>query len=429
MRDSKSSSVTAKAEVSTYLDTRRAKKDGKFPLKIRIYDPLTKKTRLYKTSHSFTPGEYQRISHKAENIRLNKFEREIKGAIEALQQLYKVKAESLPIFTFDSLEASLLITKGDNLNLFFHFEQEIQSLKQERRISTASSHSLTVKSLKTFMESEGRKNVSKLLFQEVDKDFLSRYEDWMIRVKEKSSTTVGIYTRNIRTIFNKAIHEKTIPGDIYPFGQKKYIIPSSKKVNKALNKEELTTLFKAIPQNPEQEKAKDFWFFSYACNGMNMKDILYLKWKNVEENQIKFVREKTKRTNKSNQKFVQVPLTALAKKIIEKYGSTDRTKTNYVFDVLSDNMNEEEKHSKKQNFTRLVNQHLKALAKANGLTEEVSTYWARHSFATAALRNKAGIEFVSEALGHSDTKTTLNYFAGFEGEDKKAIMESLQDFT
>jgi site-specific recombinase XerD len=91
-------------------------------------------------------------------------------------------------------------------------------------------------------------------------------------------------------------------------------------------------------------------------------------------------------------------------------------------------MTEEEKDHKKRSFTRFINQHLKNLAKDNGLNEDVSTYWARHSFATMAVRKKASLEFVSEALGHSDLKTTKNYFAGFEDKTKKDILEDITDF-
>jgi site-specific recombinase XerD len=159
---------------------------------------------------------------------------------------------------------------------------------------------------------------------------------------------------------------------------------------------------------------------------MNIKDIVYLKWKNIVGGQIEFVREKTKRTKKAKQKVIQVPLTDFAKEFIVKYGVKD--KSQYVLPIINDEMSEEEKDARKRTFTRFINQHLKNLAKANGLTEDISTYWARHSFATSAVRQSASMEFVSEALGHSDLKTTKNYFAGFEDKTKKEILEGITDF-
>ena len=91
---------------------------------------------------------------------------------------------------------------------------------------------------------------------------------------DKSVTSVGIYLRTLRVVFNNAIDDKDISNNIYPFGKKKYQIPTSKKVKKALNREQLKSLFNSKPKTKEQEEAKDFWFFSYMSYGMNLKDAL-----------------------------------------------------------------------------------------------------------------------------------------------------------
>jgi integrase/recombinase XerD len=80
------------------------------------------------------------------------------------------------------------------------------------------------------------------------------------------------------------------------------------------------------------------------------------------------------------------------------------------------------------NFIRLVNQHFKNFALSLGIDENVSTYWARHSFATNAIRSGASMEFVSEALSHSSLNTTKNYFAGFESEAKKEFSKKMMEF-
>jgi site-specific recombinase XerD len=74
-----------------------------------------------------------------------------------------------------------------------------------------------------------------------------------------------------------------------------------------------------------------------------------------------------------------------------------------------------------------VNQHILKFAKDNGIEEKLSTYWARHSFATNAIIAGASMEFVSEALQHSSINTTRGYFAGFENDKKKEISTKLMD--
>ncbi len=250
----------------------------------------------------------------------------------------------------------------------------------------------------------------------------------MIEDKKRSPTTVSMYLRALRTIFNTAIDEKEIDRKIYPFGKRKYKVPASKTVKKALSKEQLKQLFNAKPTNYFQEKAKDFWFFSYSCNGINIKDIALLQYKNIDNKKIIFYRAKTKRTSKRNLKPIVVYLNDFSNSVIEKYGNKNKKSNNFVFDIISHEETAEEQIRKIQNFVRFINQHLKKLCKANDLPENISTYWARHSFATNAIRKGASMEFISESLGHNNLSTTKNYFSGFDNETKKNFSETIMNF-
>jgi site-specific recombinase XerD len=90
-------------------------------------------------------------------------------------------------------------------------------------------------------------------------------------------------------------------------------------------------------------------------------------------------------------------------------------------------MDAEQQHRAIKGFTRFVNQHLEKLCTANKL-QVVSSNWGRHSFATVAVLKGASMEFMRESLGHSDQKTTLNYFAGFDDEAKKKMAQAIMDF-
>ena len=131
---------------------------------------------------------------------------------------------------------------------------------------------------------------------------------------------------------------------------------------------------------------------------------------------------------KSDLKPVTVYLNDFSKSIIAKYGNVNKNKGGYIFPIISDNESEPIKHAKIKNFTRFINQNLKKLAVTIGLTNEISTYWAIHSFATNSIRNGASMEYVMEALSHNNLKTTIGYFAGFEDKDKKEFASKLMDF-
>jgi len=415
--------------VNLYLDTRRKKDNGSFPVKIRVYDGTTKKARLYTTDFDLSETTFNRIFFPDKDQRLRKEETQIREDLESLKAYYSEKVKGLNSFTFEAFEKSMEIKSGDLLDAFFHFDAYIKDLKESDRIGTALSYELSKKSLIGFIKAKTEKEPKKLLFQDITVKFLNDYETWMTgKEKNNTLTTVGIYLRGLRVVFNRAIELKNIESALYPFGVKRYEIPASSNTKKAFDSDQLKTLFQVKAETPEQEKARDFWFFSFVCNGMNMKDILHLKWKNIDNGQIIFVREKTKRTKKANSKPIQVPLTDFAKSFIEKYGNKEKEPNGFIFSILDEKMTAEKQHFEKLKFIRFVNQHIKHLAKANGLTEDISTYWARHSFATTAVRKKASLEYVSEALGHSDLKTTKNYFAGFEDKTKKEILEDITDF-
>jgi len=237
-----------------------------------------------------------------------------------------------------------------------------------------------------------------------------------------------MYLRALRTVFNTAIAEKEITNENYPFGKRMYQVPAVKSVKKALTKAELKTLMQAEAKTPEQIKARDFWFFSYICNGMNIKDIALLKYEDLQEGRIIFYRAKTINTAKNDLRPVVVHLTDYAKSIIEKYGNENKAPKQLIFSILNEQQTEKQKFTAVKNFTRFINQNLKKLAKDNNITAEISTYWARHSFATIAIRSGLSMEFVSDALNHSNMNTTQGYFAGFEDGNQKEVMESLMNF-
>lgn len=424
---SKKDKAKDSVKVNLILDTRRKKQNGKYPVKIRVYSGQLKKVRLYTTDFDLTEETFQRIIFPEPGQRLKKVESEAKEHLEELVRLYREKVKSLNFFTFELFESSLIVKSDEFNNIFFHYQKYLAEMKKAGRLSTALTYELSEKSLKSFLKFRKGKDVDSLLFQEITVDFLNSYEFWMIS-KGKSLTTIGIYLRGLRVIFNRGIEEKIVDRDFYPFGLRKYEIPSTANKKKALSSNQLSQLFEAVPKNEFQEKAKDFWFFSFVCNGMNIQDIVNLKWANLSDNQIHFVREKTRRTKKSKQKMISASLNEFALNVISKYGNQDKSPSGFIFPIINVGMSIEEKDKKRRSFTRFINQHIKKLATENGISGEISTYWARHSFATSAIRNNGSTEFVKEALGHSNSKTTEAYLAGFEEETKKEMMRKITGF-
>lgn len=411
--------------ITLWLDTRRTKTNGKHPVKLRVFTPNPRKQKLYNTEFNFTKKEFQSIWVTTKPSPEN---RKIKQKLLDLEKMAYQKADNLIPFTFEAFENALSKTKGDRHDLVFKYQEQIKQLLSLDHIGNAKNYEGSLKSLLEFAKHQNGKETQALSFQEITPLWLEKYEKYMIRTLNRSVTTVSIYLRSLRAIFNNAIAEKDIEPELYPFGKRRYQIPNSKKVKKALDLSQLKILFEAIPKTPEQEKARDFWFLSYRFYGINIKDIALLRYENLKDDQLTFIRAKTRNTSKSNLKTLTINLDDNSKKILSKYCNPMENSKSLIFPIISDTDTELIKFNKIKNFTRFINQNLKLLAKDNGLSDEISSYWARHSFATNIIRAGGSMELAGELIGHSDIKSLPGYFAGFEDKVKREIISKIMDF-
>ena len=77
--------------------------------------------------------------------------------------------------------------------------------------------------------------------------------------------------------------------------------------------------------------------------------------------------------------------------------------------------------------TKTINKYCKRIGEELEIETKITTYTARHSFATVLKRAGAPIEFISESLGHKDLKTTENYLDSFENETRQVYQRKLLD--
>ncbi|MEJ7820917.1 MAG: tyrosine-type recombinase/integrase, partial [Chitinophagaceae bacterium] len=267
--------------------------------------------------------------------------------------------------------------------------------------------------------------------------YLKEYEQWMLQ-QDYSKTTVGIYIRSLRTIFNEAAENKIIKKEkCYPFGKRRYQIPTSRNVKKALKLEDVAKIYRYQPECEQESKAKDFWIFSYLANGINPKDITLLKYKNIEDEYIVFERAKTENTTRSNPKIISVFISEEIKRIITIWGNSDNNPGNYIFPILEHGITPLRQYELIELFIRSINEWMDKIRIKLKIERRVSTYVARHTFSTVMKRSGVSTEFIQEALGYTDIRTTENYLDSFEKEVKKEyaaavnfqLTKSYQKFT
>jgi len=168
--------------------------------------------------------------------------------------------------------------------------------------------------------------------------------------------------------------------------------------------------------------------FGSKANGINVKDMCLLKYENIKGEVLEFLRAKTARTKRKVEP-IRVSLVDDLKKIIKKWGNVKKDDNTYIFHVLTEGLTSDRETQLIQQVTGVINDHMRVIAKQLGIQTDCTTYAARHSFATILQRSGVSTEFISEAFGHSNVKTTQSYLAGFEDESKKVLFFELCFFN
>lgn len=428
------------------LDTRSVKKNGVFPLKLRII--FNRKTKYYPTLYDLSIADYNklsapRISHGLEQIReaVQQIEVDSRKFIKKIIPFNLSTFEDLFIinhphfkplrrtilseienneFDFEPYKKRFKILEephpGDNFisKLFYDY---IANLIQEGRIGSAFNYQDTYYSLKRF---KGNVQIA-----EITTSYLNQFERWMYDVRKCNRTTIGIKLRPLRTIYNEAIEKNIVDRKQYPFGRRRYQIPATRKNKRALPTEDIHKLLNSNAENETDEMAKDYWLFCFYGNGMNPKDFACLKYENIEDDFIIFYRSKTDRETKDDPKPIRAVINAEMERIIGRWGNADKAKSNYIFPILSHSDNPLQVHMKVKRLAIIINKGIRSIARAEGIEAKVGNMEGRHSLATLLKRIGANTEFIQEILGHHDKKTTEIYLGEYDDEIKKKYSDEL----
>lgn len=413
-------------------------KDGLFTVKLRIIHDRTPK--YYSINKYLKNKDWNYCLSKEElNDILKKTSRASKKDArlnyEKIEQIAENIIGSLTQFSFNKFE-EIFLNKLSNWDYVANaFEEHIQSLKDNDEHGYSISMHSSYTAIKYFAEKkeyprgvQGKdyanfKNYKKLKFIDITPDWLTKFERFLLN-NGKSISTIGVYTRNIRVLFNIAINDHNIKAE-YPFIKYKPKTSSNKK--RALNIEQIKLIagYKAINGSPEMF-ARDMFVFSFLANGMNITDIFRLKYKNIIDDEIQFSRFKTK--NKDKKVNVQVALTSNLRQIIKRHGNIAISEDVFIFPVATGTKEDDIFRLIKQK-NKTINKYLKKIAKEVDLKPEIanniSTYYARHSFATILKNSGESIEYIKESLGHSSSVTTEKYLSSFDIDYRKKTSDNL----
>lgn len=397
--------------IAAMLDDRKVNKEGKYPVKIRVTYKRSRK--YYSTGKNLELNEWNLLP-----ISKSRALKEVRESIENSFSLVKSNVEAIAEkggFSFDALNVRLGRAAGDSVNSAL--KARIQNLKREDQISTMQLSEYLLKNLELF-------SIRDLDFETITVDWLKKYEKYLLS-NNKSYTTISMQMRVIRTLMNQAKRDGIIKETQYPFGKDKYEIKEGANIKKALTIEQIGQIFHYTDENETTERYRDLWIFSYLCNGINVADLVKLKFRDIKDGEICFVRQKTETTSK-NRREIRALLTPKLQNIIDRWGNKPIS-TNYIFPYLNGKEDAEKRQRITKDLTKRINLRMKKVGEQLNIGN-ITTYTARHSFATVLKRFGAPISSIGESLGHRDLKTTESYLASFEKDERIKNAEFLTNF-
>ena len=270
-------------------------------------------------------------------------------------------------------------------------------------------------------------------FERVTVAFCHEWEQ-ALRATGIKGITLSLRFRTLRALLNQAIAAGVMKAASYPFARTvaekhklqvgKFDVTTTKR---ALPREAVRQLEALEPNTDRLRLAKEVFLFSFYCGGINFVDLAQLRWRELSfdatgaPDRLQYVRQKT------GGKF-SLKLLRPAATIVSSYAPLTRaTLESYVFPII-DPMRH---HTPTQINNRLhkvlgqVNQDLKVLAGQVGITTSLTTYVARHSFATALKLSGTNTAVISQAMGHKSEAVTAVYLDSFGSELVDTAFEGL----
>lgn len=281
----------------------------------------------------------------------------------------------------------------DNHYFLFFARNLVGQLRRIGKQCTADTYMTAVNSFTRF------RNERDVPFDEMDSDLMTAYETYLKSIGI-CPNSISFYMRNLRAIYNRAV-DKSLTVQRYPF---KYVYTGiDKTVKRAVSLNVIRRIRDLdLSLYPAMDYARDIFMFSFYTRGMSFVDMAFLKKKDLQNGILSYRRHKT-----NQQLFIkwEKPM----EKLIAKY---DTAGTPYLLPIIK-NCDKDERRQYKREAHR-INRNLKKIGERIGLSMPLTTYVARHGWASIAKSKNIPIATISEAMGHDSETTTRIYLASLD---------------
>lgn len=283
---------------------------------------------------------------------------------------------------------------------FIVFMKEVSCELQNRgSFGTAHVYRSSLNVFTKFLGSES------LPFNKMLPELLKRFETHL-RGRGCSWNTVSTYMRTLRATYNRAVEQQQAP---YVPNLFRYVYTGTRADHqRALETEDISRLIAAHQLSAALKRVQALFFLMFLMRGLPFVDLVYLKKSDLRGNIITYRRRKTGRS-------LSVTLTDEAFILLEKYRNRNDDSP-YLFPFLVSSEGTKEAYREYQLALRSFNHQLMLLKKILGIKGVLSSYAARHTWATMAYYCEIHPGIISEAMGHSSITITETYLKPFHSK-------------
>lgn len=394
------------ASIRLLLNKQRMLNNGTFPLVFQIIHQRRKL--LYYTKYRIFQQQFDDLTHEVRYCELSNYsQKEIKEINRYLKQEYRRLKNRVRILerrnelysVYDIVESK----KQNSFHCYFlqYIDIQIERKKGMGKDGTAAAYYSTRASLKKYMNKLSARKID-IKMEEIDANYVLGYEEFLC-TQGLSENTINYYLRNFRTIYNSAIREGYRPKNDNPFI---YVhAKPCKTIKRAINKEEMRELLSlSLPDYSGMALSRDMYLFGFYAQGMAFVDVVFLRKKNIQRGILSYYRHKSKQ-------LIRIVITSQMQSLINKYANDSE----YVFPII-DNSLSTSIYEQYRLALRRINRHLKKMASELKIDVRLTTYTARHTWATLARESGAPISIISAGLGHTSEEMTRVYLKEFDQE-------------
>lgn len=391
-------SITSKL----FLDSRRTKKDGTQRLKLRI--TIDRKSLEISFPHAFNPRDWDagkmelKPRYKSPDgtgaMRLNNMIANDRSDI--LDTLIDLQRDGvLAYLSMREVKSRLTSKNKGKLMLLVFLDEVISEMKSARRNGNARVYQTLRNSLSDYL------NEKDIPINQVTFRFLKKYESWY-RGKGNSVNGLSVKMRTLRALLNRAIKERRLDMEAYPF--RDYNIKKEDTRKRAISQEDLEKIKAFTPTTDRQMRAKSYFLMSFYLMGASWVDMVHLKLSDISGGRVRYKRRKTGREH-------NIPLSPQLTNIIDQF-SVGKSKHDYILNVLKSS-DPARQNVESRDELRRYNRTLKDIAELCGIDTPLTSYTARHTYATLAKYKGVPTAVISESLGHSSEQVTQIYLNSF----------------